>query len=173
MTKLIYALELENDKYFVGATTNLNRSYSQHVNEKRFEWTTANPVVGFLFVYAELESSDEITHTRLLMKKYGVENVRGGLISNTVLNEKQLSSISKHMELLQSDMTLAEATAIRNDLTKKVKLEDMPNNHGKKWTDEDKATVRKLSADGVPKDEIAQTYGRSVKAIEHLISNSH
>lgn len=168
MVKHIYALKLENDKYFVGATANLSKTYSQHVNEARFEWTVENPVIGFLFVCAEKESSDEITYTRLLMKKYGVENVRGGLISNVILTDKQMESITKHLDHLSVDSSLEEATEIRNNLLKKVKIE-LPNNHGKKWTDEEKQDVRRLATDGAPHDFIAMKHGRSVNAILRLL----
>lgn len=86
---IIYILKLEQEKYYVGKTKDIIRRYSEHINGKKGSlWTkkykplidnnieiyiTNNPRFKGMTVN---EIENKITLET--MKKYGVENVRGG-----------------------------------------------------------------------------------------------
>ena len=75
---LLYVLKLENEKYYVGITYNLNFRYAQHCQGHGAKWTKLHKPVGITEVrtQATLGSENEVVHE--YMTKYGKANVRGG-----------------------------------------------------------------------------------------------
>lgn len=73
--KVTYVLKLEDDRYYVGLTTNLKRRYQQHCDGKGAKWTQLYSPVEII----ELQSGDvENELTSKYIAKYGYGNVRGG-----------------------------------------------------------------------------------------------
>jgi len=71
---VVYVLQLENDKYYIGKTHNLNNRISQHFKNKGSEWTRLHKPISFI------ETSNEISEKEMTLKymrKYGWSNVRG------------------------------------------------------------------------------------------------
>lgn len=82
----LYVLKLENNKYYVGITNNLEKRYNEHLCGLGTKWTK---------IYKPLciESStdvntmfDEDNKTKEMMMRYGIDNVRGGSYSSVDLN---------------------------------------------------------------------------------------
>jgi len=74
----LYILQLEHGKWYVGKTDDINRRYSEHKAGNGSEWTKIHKPIK-IFQTKELKSEeDENTLTKELMKKHGIENVRGG-----------------------------------------------------------------------------------------------
>ncbi len=74
---LVYILRLEQDKYYVGSTDHLNSRLFQHYNNKGSNWTKKYKpikIVGIKIGNRETETKV----TLAMMKKHGIENVRGG-----------------------------------------------------------------------------------------------
>ena len=70
-----YVLKLEDDRYYVGQTTNLNRRIQQHINGTGAKWTKLYSPIELI----ELRSGDvenELTDEYIEMFGYG--RVRGG-----------------------------------------------------------------------------------------------
>jgi len=74
----LYVLELEDGKYYVGKTTNLVKRIKEHATGDGSEWTWTYRPVKVLEHRPVKDAYDETNTTKDLMKKYGVENVRGG-----------------------------------------------------------------------------------------------
>jgi len=73
---LCYVLKLENDKFYVGITTNLNYRYSQHLTGTGANWTRLHKPIKIVSV--EIGGDDlEKDKTLDYMKEYGFQNVRG------------------------------------------------------------------------------------------------
>ncbi len=71
---LVYVLKLENDKWWVGKTTNISKTVKQYKCGKGTPWTTINKVVDV----EELREKAQLKEVTLeYMRKYGWENVRG------------------------------------------------------------------------------------------------
>lgn len=79
---LIYTLELENNKYYVGLSSNLNQRLIAHIGKQGAAWTKLHHIKQLIDVKISysleeaLNSENEITLD--LMKKHGWQNVRGG-----------------------------------------------------------------------------------------------
>ena len=76
---LIYVLELEDNCYYVGITTNLNYRWAQHLAGTGAKWTRLHKPIRILEVHTENCSralEDEIT--KKFVEKFGADVVRGG-----------------------------------------------------------------------------------------------
>jgi len=71
---LVYILKLENDKWYVGKTTNLKKALQRHKKGLGPPWTTIHKL---LKVEEVLENRDLKEVTLNHMRKYGWQNVRG------------------------------------------------------------------------------------------------
>jgi predicted GIY-YIG superfamily endonuclease len=74
----IYTLQLENGKYYVGKTADLPKRFKEHRDGNGSAWTKMQRPVKVVDARKMTTDSDENKVTREMMKKYGVENVRGG-----------------------------------------------------------------------------------------------
>jgi len=71
---LVYVLKLENDKWWVGKTTNLSKIVKQYKNGKGPPWTLINKVIDV----EEVRENVNLKEVTLeYMRNYGWENVRG------------------------------------------------------------------------------------------------
>jgi len=71
---LVYILRLENDKWWVGKTTNIKRALKNIRNGKGSPWTIINRLIKM----EELRENADLKEVTLeYMRKYGWENVRG------------------------------------------------------------------------------------------------
>jgi len=73
----IYVLALENDRYYVGITMNLNQRLAQHWQGQGSLWTKKFKPQFVLSVKYPATSQDEKEVTLQMMRIYGWENVRG------------------------------------------------------------------------------------------------
>lgn len=74
----LYALECVNDKYYVGKTHNPKMRLEDHYNHRGSKWTQLHHPISVCEILEESTGFDEDTLTLNYMKKYGIENVRGG-----------------------------------------------------------------------------------------------
>lgn len=80
----IYVLELSDGKYYVGKTTNMTKRYSQHASGTGSRWTQRYPPKRILeqrIVRSAESDFQENMITKLMMRRYGIDNVRGGMYS--------------------------------------------------------------------------------------------
>lgn len=76
--EILYVLQLEDGKYYVGKTKDLKRRVEEHAKGDGSEWTWMYRPVKVLESRPLKDEHDENNTTKDMMKKYGVENVRGG-----------------------------------------------------------------------------------------------
>lgn len=80
----LYVLKLQEGKYYVGTTHNVEKRYQMHKTGKGAEWTKIYPPVKILsikqynFCDPKKALLEEDGMTIQMMKKYGRNNVRGG-----------------------------------------------------------------------------------------------
>lgn len=89
MENILYVLKLEGEKYYVGKTSDVKRRFEQHVRGTGAEWTKLHKPVKLLETKKITSEHDENNVTKDLMKKYGMENVRGGAYASAVITEEQ------------------------------------------------------------------------------------
>lgn len=84
---VLYVLQLENGKYYVGKSANPSARYKQHKDGKGAAWTQKYKPVKFVGTRPLNSEHDENNLTKDLMKTHGVNNVRGGSYTKIVLDD--------------------------------------------------------------------------------------
>ena len=90
----LYVLKLEKGKWYVGKTIDIMKRYQQHVDGKGSAWTSKYPPVSLVESKPIGSLHDENNSTKDYMKKYGVENVRGGSYTQITLDDSMISVLN-------------------------------------------------------------------------------
>ena len=93
----IYVLLLQNDKYYIGKTSNPHFRFDNHFINKGSEWTRLHKPIKILELIPNCDDYDEDKYTYKYMDIYGIDNVRGGSYTSTILDKitkNQLIKIS-------------------------------------------------------------------------------
>jgi hypothetical protein len=91
----IYILELENNKYYVGKTTNPDFRLEQHFNSTGSQWTKKYKPIRILELKSDCDNYDEDKYTRIYMDIYGINNVRGGSYVQIKLDKVTIENLEK------------------------------------------------------------------------------
>lgn len=83
----LYVLELTDNKWYIGKTTDLAGRFRQHQTGAGSAWTRTYAPVGVKESRRLKDKYDETNTTKEYMKKYGIDNVRGGSFVQPVLGE--------------------------------------------------------------------------------------
>lgn len=75
----LYVLELNEGKYYVGTTSNVEKRFIEHLEGQGSNWTNKYTPRQILYTRIVTSRLYEDFETELLMSKYGQENVRGGI----------------------------------------------------------------------------------------------
>lgn len=89
----LYVLQLKNGKYYVGKTTDFNRRYQEHKTGSGSSWTSLHKPVKVVELRTLKDEHDENNTTKEYMKKYGIDNVRGGSYTQVSLPENFKSTL--------------------------------------------------------------------------------
>jgi predicted GIY-YIG superfamily endonuclease len=84
----LYILECEDNKWYVGKTNDVQRRFKQHTEGKGSEWTREYAPLRIAETRPITSVHDENNVTKDLMKKYGIDNVRGGAYASVDLPEE-------------------------------------------------------------------------------------
>ena len=93
----IYVLRLEDDKYYVGKTTNPKYRISTHFKEGGSAWTKMYKPIEVVEIVGDCDIFDENKYTLIYMKKYGERNVRGGTYCRVNLTTEDLLEINRNI----------------------------------------------------------------------------
>lgn len=94
-TKYIYILQLENNKYYIGKTTNPDVRIDNHFSNNGAAWTKKyKPIKVHKIIPGD--DFDEDKYTLKYMSDYGIDNVRGGSYCEINLNTDKINQIN-HM----------------------------------------------------------------------------
>jgi len=90
----LYILELENNKYYVGKTNrDVNERFKEHLNGNGSTWTKKYRPIKIINVIDSIDPFDEDKYTKIYMRKYGIDNVRGGSYVFEELQDYQLKTL--------------------------------------------------------------------------------
>lgn len=91
----IYILELLSNKFFVGKTNKPTIKLDACPTGDGAAWLAQYPPVRILKTISNCDDFDEDKHTIIMMKKYGIDNVRGGSFSNIILDSTHIDIINR------------------------------------------------------------------------------
>lgn len=87
----LYVIQCESGKYYVGKTTDVMRRFEEHRVGRGSAWTKKYAPVRLVECRVITSDHDENNVTKDMMKKYGIENVRGGIYAQTVLPQEYVN----------------------------------------------------------------------------------
>jgi hypothetical protein len=90
-------MQLQNDKYYIGKTSNPHFRFDNHFAHNGSEWTKLYKPIKILELIPNCDDYDEDKYTYKYMDKYGIDNVRGGSYTTPILDaitRDQLKKIS-------------------------------------------------------------------------------
>lgn len=101
----IYVLELEQNKYYIGKSSKPLTRTGDHVASTIFDdklckgsgWTKMYKPNKILDISSSYDEFDEDLFTLRYMKKYGMDNVRGGSFCELNLNKENINTLIKMM----------------------------------------------------------------------------
>ena len=91
----LYVLQCEDDKWYVGKTSDITRRFKQHQDGKGSVWTKEYKPIRIAETRPITSSHDETNLTKDYMKKYGIDNVRGGAYSQLEI-PNDIETLIKH-----------------------------------------------------------------------------
>ena len=166
-TNIIYVLELEESKYYIGKTTNLTLRFSQHKEGKGALYTKIYKPHRIVETFECKTAFCEDKYVKIYMLRYGINNVRGG---SYVLEKLSIETIS----FLEREMNHAAKVCLRCG-SKDHYIKDCSNmkidnwikhNKGKRWSIEDDRRLIEMFNSKKTIPEIASFFKRTNYAIE-------
>ena len=94
----IYILQLQNNKYYVGKTNNPNFRLDQHFDGYGAAWTKKYKPIKVIELIDNCDDLDEDKYTFKYMKKYGIDNVRGGSFCQVILDSITIKIIKRMID---------------------------------------------------------------------------
>lgn len=91
----IYVFKCKHDKYYIGKTKDILTRIKQHYDGKGSMWTKLHPPIDIVESINDCDKFDEDKYTLKYMEKYGIDNVRGGIYSEVVLNSDKIKTINE------------------------------------------------------------------------------
>jgi hypothetical protein len=92
---LCYILLCKENKYYIGSSNNI---YDRLLNHKS-DWTKRYKPIKVLEIIENTDFFDENKYTKIYMKKFGIDNVRGGSYCQMVLSDNQISFLSTELKI--------------------------------------------------------------------------
>jgi predicted GIY-YIG superfamily endonuclease len=89
----IYILQLENNKYYIGKTNHLSERILNHFTENGSAWTKKYKPIKVLVTIEQCDQFEEDRQTKIYMKDFGIDNVRGGSYCQVKLSDEQIRLI--------------------------------------------------------------------------------
>ncbi len=129
----IYSLKLQNNKFYIGKTDNPNFRLENHFNDSGSAWTKKYNPISIHQVIPDCKDHDEQRITQEYMKKYGIDNVRGGPWCGVKLDSDEIRFIKK---LIQSENDECYQCGSKNHFAKDCTKKKISKKNSKKFYNE-------------------------------------
>lgn len=93
----IYVLLLDNNKYYIGKTNNVVAMLSKLLNDD--DLTYGDKIIDLVRVNILTDINEEDLTVLEYMRKYGIENVRGGSYTNQILSDDEVTTIKNKIAI--------------------------------------------------------------------------
>ena len=93
----IYILKCKEEKYYVGRTDHTFQRFNQHLDGSGAKWTQKYPPIDLYAFHRDMRNYDETKITIQMMKKFGIENVRGGRYTKVNMTSRDIAKIERRI----------------------------------------------------------------------------
>ena len=94
---VLYVLRLQNEKWYIGRSSNLERRFTQHMDGTGAKWTVLHVPINIHESRPLVSDEDEDLFTLEYMKQYGIYNVRGGSFCAVEFRPWHVKEIKKRL----------------------------------------------------------------------------
>ena len=99
----IYILKLINDKYYIGFSADPKKRIKEHLDGNGSSFTKKYRPIKIIEIIHDIKVEKVDKYILKYMKKYGIDNVRGGSFKNEILNKDQLKILKNYGLILPSN----------------------------------------------------------------------
>jgi len=96
--RTLYVLKLQQGKYYVGVTDNLERRFQEHQSLEGSEWTKKYPLLDLYSLEPLTSDFQEDMKVKELMAAHGLDSTRGGKYSRVKLTEEERRLLTAEIE---------------------------------------------------------------------------
>jgi predicted GIY-YIG superfamily endonuclease len=96
VNEVIYVIRLENNKYYIGKTNNIERRFIEHCSSNN-KWLKMYKPIEVIETYHIESIFSEDLYVKEYMNKYGINNVRGGTYSTFDLSEDIIELLNREI----------------------------------------------------------------------------
>ena len=114
MNSNIYILELENDKFYIGKTNDVGERYKEHLNGEGNIWTKNNKPKSIIETIENCSLYDLDEYVKEYMKKYGIDNVRGGSYNQIILNTDTMRYLDEELNMFSNSSSKDDIIPLDN-----------------------------------------------------------
>lgn len=93
----IYIIKLEDNKYYIGKSSNVERRFADHISGNGSAWTRKHRPIEIEKVIENISIFDEDKFTKEYMALYGIDNVRGGSYVTLELSAEQKEFLKREI----------------------------------------------------------------------------
>jgi hypothetical protein len=112
----LYVLKCEEDRYYVGTTSNLDQRLAEHFSGQGSEWTKQYAPLSIVLTRPVTGTHDENNTTKDYMSRYGIHRVRGGAYAQLHLPAVTVSMLRRELQSTESACyTCGESDHIAKD----------------------------------------------------------
>jgi hypothetical protein len=119
---VLYVLRLQNEKWYIGRSSNLERRFTQHMNGTGAKWTVLHIPINIHESRPLVSDEDEDLVTLEYMKQYGIYNVRGGTYCAVEFRPWHVKEIKKRLVVVK-ELEVVEEVEEVEEVKEEVKEE--------------------------------------------------
>jgi predicted GIY-YIG superfamily endonuclease len=93
----VYVLQLVSGRYYVGSSRDVEGRVQAHKDGKGSAWTKKYAFDRLVETIDNCDEFDEDMYTKRYMKKYGIDNVRGGAYCQIKLSDETIKVLNKEL----------------------------------------------------------------------------
>lgn len=94
----VYILQCEKGRYYIGKTDRpLYERIEEHFGKNGSRWTMKYRPISVVEHISNADCFDEDKYTKIYMKKYGIDKVRGGTYTQIILPRESISVLEKEL----------------------------------------------------------------------------
>jgi len=97
MAENIYAIQCENNKWYIGKSSNCSRRFNEHMSGNGSFWTKKYKPINIIVLKESTGMFDEDNTVLEYMINYGIDNVRGGSFTTMELSDSQREQLTKQI----------------------------------------------------------------------------
>jgi len=114
----IYILKLTNNKYYIGYTNDIAKRINEHFEGNGSSFTKKYKPIQIIKIIKEIQVNNVDQYIFKYMKKFGIDNVRGGSFKNEILTKSQKEILKQNN--LQINPIVLQSKPLKIEISNRI-----------------------------------------------------